>query len=117
MKDNKLEVGDKLVGIKTNYGGSKSFTHIVIDRVTKTQAITSSERKLKIEGGKRSFGSDIVMWEEIPFSFYNPLYQIETAETEKEEQMEISRTVINSWFSGKNFTDEEKKLIYNLLNT
>jgi hypothetical protein len=117
MKNNKLEVGDKLVVIKTYYDETKSFTHTVVERVTKTQAITSSGVKLRIEGDKRYFGSDIVMWEEISFSYCNPFWQIETAETEKEEQIEISRRSVNTWFSEKKFTDEEKEIIYNLLNT
>jgi hypothetical protein len=116
MKDNKLEVGDKLVAIQhSRYGSGKSFTHVVIDRVTKTQAITTSGRKIKLEGNINQFDK-ILYFEEIPFSYHNTDYQLETDETQLEETKEIERRKIDSWFSEKKFTDEEKKQIYKLLN-
>ena len=116
MKDNKLEVGDKLVAVKCYpYGGTKDFRYDEVERVTKTLAITKQGCKIKIMGSMDRFDK-VIKWGNTPFSYHEPDWQLVAPEILEEEKQYKELRKIQRWFDNKKFTDEEKKQIYNLLN-
>lgn len=107
MKE-KLEMGDKLVCIQSvRWTSFTRYKFASVERLTKTQAILSNGVRLKNE---KTYNYDkVICFREVGAS---DEYQFVTLEILKEA--EIAKKEINShnWFSKKDFTNEEKVMIY-----
>ena len=106
----KLKVGDKVVKIsRSRWGNNTNYTFATVTRITKTQAILSNDVKLINEPTKRPIGK------EIGFPIYGnkwTFYINVTDEIIEEANQEKKRQTICNWFSEKEFTEDDKKIIY-----
>ena len=108
MKNNKLEVGDEVYRERSSWTNRNNYEILKVNRVTKTTAILSDNTKLKIESKSKR-------WAVIPHRRYT-YYELLTEEIKtKITENNIFYTKI-SWFDKKQFTNEEKAIIYDLLN-
>jgi len=113
MSVEKLKVGDKVCNISKDRWGDRTYYNFgEVVRLTKTQAVLDNGTKLI---------NDVVRdWHRKScFSEYGERYNkwyIQTNEILEKAKKEKERQFINNWFSNKNFTEEEKRLIYITLN-
>lgn len=113
MKDNKLEVGDEVYRERTSISNVLNYEILKVMKVTKTTAILNNNIKLQRES-HNSF-SNTKRWSVIPHRTYTS-YELLTEEIRaKIAESKILYTKL-SWFNNKQFTDEEKIQIYDLLN-
>lgn len=108
IKMESLKVGDKLYQKQyKSWGRGITYNFATVERLTRTQAILSNGVRL-INNGKMSCG-------ERGYSVYGDIWSmwhIETEEILLEFELEQERKKIDSWFSNRKFSDEEKKIIY-----
>lgn len=106
----KLKIGDKLVFIKSpklseyNY---YNFAEVV--RLTNTQAILSDGTRL-VNEPKKAWGGDGVEYSEYGETYTR--WSIQTPEIIEQATKEKELIIAHNWLSKRNFTKEEKKIIY-----
>ena len=106
-----LKVGDEVCHIKYYRNQAKGFKFRKVERITKTLAILNDGTKLvndsffdfSKEVAWRGYGSG----EE---------WHIVTENIKSDYAAELERSKIESWFSSKEFTNEEKKIIWTKFN-
>jgi len=111
----KLKVGDKLYQKSSSrYTQFTDYIFGTVERITKTQAILSNGYKIINDPKVDWYNKDIYC-----FSQYGDSYKrwfIQTNEIIKEANAENKRKKIYYWFRDKQFSDEEKLQVFNLLN-
>jgi hypothetical protein len=110
----KLKIGDKVYHIKHKNSGAISYNLAHVERLTKTQAILSTGVRLINEPTENKSDNNIIGY----YVFGNrwEKWHIQTPEILEEAKKHKEMQKISIWFSNKKFTDEEKKIIYNLFN-
>ena len=107
-----LKVGDRVYNERQQrYGTNIYYTFAAVVRVTKTQAILDNGKKL-VNEPKRYFGD-----KQYSFGEYGNKYEcwyIETPEVIEKATVENHQQSVNRWFDAKQFTQEEKELIYSI---
>jgi len=106
-----LKVGDKVYLKKCpSYSNNCYYYFQNVVRLTKTQAVLSSGKKL-INTPKVDYQSKTIyyraygdMWEE---------WRIQTTEILEEAKLEKERRSILGWFDSHKFSEEEKRIVYN----
>lgn len=113
MKNEKLEVGDKIYFAKrNNYYKTVNYIFETVERLTPTQAILGNGAKLKNQASKDWLGNI----QFIELGNRDSWYLVTQQVLEDAEKKSI-RQKVNSWFSKQQFTDEQKQQIYNLFKT
>jgi len=103
----KLKVGDKVCQkYKSRFGKNFNYRFSTVVRLTKTQAVLDNGKKLVNEAGKDfvEVGNRFSSWE------------ITTPEILHVWEKEKQRQAIVNWFDSQEFTDEQKKQVYELFN-
>ena len=106
-----LKIGDELchisIGRRTTY-----YTFSKIKRFTKTQIILENGIKLKRNPYLNSIKNVYVYPQIKSYAFW----QITTPELLHEFQLNEQKNKVEKWFNNKDFTYEEKEMIYNMFN-
>jgi len=106
----KLKIGDKIYIAETSrWTGRINYILGEVVRLTKTQAVLSNGRKI--------INEPTTEWHNTKTSFceYGDRYRkwfLQTEEVLIKVRKENERQFIGQWFNFKNFTDEEKMIVY-----
>jgi len=111
-ENEKLKVGDEVFYAKRNRK-DKDVTYIFksVVRLTATQAVLTDGEKLKNEPSKDWQGN--IRFIELG---NRDSWHLATEKVKKDAEAEKHRQTVNRWFRNHDFTDEQKKQIYNLFN-
>lgn len=106
----KLKVGDEVYSVRRHNFKITGYEFRKVVRLTKTMAVLKSGIKIVNEPLKG--------WDKVVFLQYGSLvhWHPSTDEARKESEVFYKNKKISDWFLYKEFTDEEKELIYNMFN-
>jgi len=117
MKDNKLEVGDKIVSVVSiRWTNFIDYNFDEVERLTSTQAITKNGIRLKNEGRLSWADNKTIKFKEHKSGYDADNYQLVTDKILQDYNVEKHKQKVSNWFDKQKFTFEQKELIFNLLN-
>jgi hypothetical protein len=106
-----LKVGDKVYSKRYERWGNNTYYYFaVVERLTKTQAILSGGTRL-INTPKVDYFSKIVCYPVYGDTWVK--WSIQTPEILEEAKLERERQSVLRWFKDRQFSEEEKRIIYN----
>jgi hypothetical protein len=105
----KLKVGDKVYNVsKHRWSDNIRYNLSEVVRLTKTQAV--------LENGTKLINEVTTDWNRDDcFAEYGDKYNkwyFQTPEILEKAKKEKEKQIIRNWFGKRNFTDEEKRIIY-----
>ena len=114
MEAEQLKAGDK-VYFKKNPAWGRNITYKIseVERLTKTQAILKNGVRL-INQPKKTLYKPSIKYQEYGDSFSE--WMILTPEIGLEAKIEKERQDIDHWFCSHQFTDEQKKQVWELFS-
>lgn len=105
-----LKIGDKVYQkIYSRWSDNIRYNFATVERLTKTQAILSNGTRLINEPVKGHYDK-IVGYSTVGDRWDK--WHIETDEILQEAKAEREKQIINSWFEKRNFTNDEKRIVY-----
>ncbi|WP_299433913.1 pyruvate kinase [uncultured Maribacter sp.] len=106
----KLKIGDKVYNVKRDgFEDLARYTFSVVEKTTKTLAVLKNGVRLKNDP-KISY-----IMEDVGFSVYRDYathWHLVSLKAIREAQIENEKIKAIDWFENKNFTNNEKLLIY-----